>query len=25
VELNRTVEIDGLTPAEAAQRWWGKS
>jgi osmoprotectant transport system substrate-binding protein len=22
VELNRAVEIDGLTPAEAAARWW---
>jgi osmoprotectant transport system substrate-binding protein len=23
VELNRSVEIDGLTPEEAAARWWG--
>jgi osmoprotectant transport system substrate-binding protein len=23
VELNRSVEVDGLTPAEAAARWWG--
>lgn len=23
VQLNRAVEIDGLTPAEAAARWWG--
>jgi osmoprotectant transport system substrate-binding protein len=23
VHLNRTVEIDGLTPEEAADRWWG--
>jgi osmoprotectant transport system substrate-binding protein len=22
VELNRAVELDGLTPAEAAARWW---
>lgn len=22
VQLNRTVELDGLTPAEAAARWW---
>ncbi|MGY1681073.1 ABC transporter substrate-binding protein [Geodermatophilus sp. SYSU D01176] len=22
VELNRSVELDGLTPAEAAVRWW---
>jgi osmoprotectant transport system substrate-binding protein len=22
VELNRSVELDGLTPAEAAARWW---
>jgi osmoprotectant transport system substrate-binding protein len=24
VELNRAVEIDGLTPAEAADQWWSK-
>lgn len=23
VQLNRAVEIDGLTPEEAAARWWG--
>ena len=23
VQLNRAVELDGLTPAEAAARWWG--
>jgi len=23
VELNRSVELDGLTPREAALRWWG--
>lgn len=23
VQLNRAVEIEGLTPAEAAARWWG--
>jgi osmoprotectant transport system substrate-binding protein len=23
VRLNRSVELDGLTPAEAAARWWG--
>jgi len=23
VQLNRQVELDGLTPAEAAKRWWG--
>ena len=22
VQLNRSVEVDGLTPAEAAARWW---
>jgi osmoprotectant transport system substrate-binding protein len=22
VQLNRAVELDGLTPAEAAARWW---
>jgi osmoprotectant transport system substrate-binding protein len=24
VELNRTVEVEGLTPAEAADRWWSR-
>jgi len=24
VELNRSVELDGLTPAAAAARWWGR-
>jgi len=24
VQLNRLVEIDGLTPEEAAARWWGE-
>ena len=23
VQLNRAVELDGLTPREAARRWWG--
>jgi osmoprotectant transport system substrate-binding protein len=23
VQLNRAVELDGLTPEEAAKRWWG--
>jgi osmoprotectant transport system substrate-binding protein len=23
VELNRSVELDGLTPREAALQWWG--
>ena len=23
IELNRPVEIDGRTPAEAAKEWWG--
>ena len=23
VQLNRAVELDGLTPGEAAKRWWG--
>jgi osmoprotectant transport system substrate-binding protein len=23
VQLNRAVELDGLTPEEAAERWWG--
>ena len=23
VQLNRAVELDGLTPEEAARRWWG--
>jgi osmoprotectant transport system substrate-binding protein len=23
VQLNRAVELEGLTPREAAQRWWG--
>jgi osmoprotectant transport system substrate-binding protein len=23
VQLNRAVEVDGLTPEEAAKRWWG--
>jgi osmoprotectant transport system substrate-binding protein len=22
VQLNRSVEVDGLTPAAAAARWW---
>lgn len=24
VALNRAVEIDGLTPADAAARWWDR-
>jgi osmoprotectant transport system substrate-binding protein len=24
VALNRAVEIDGLTPAEAAEQWWNR-
>ena len=24
VALNRAVEIDGLTPAEAAREWWNR-
>ena len=25
VRLNRAVELDGLTPAEAAARWWSSA